>query len=137
MTAARRATRSKHPQQPMAIQKIGLLPFFAGGAPAGIWGTGDAGPAGRKRSLAAAALGGVGGGGVAPARGSGGGPAGFGVGGIGGGGTGGGAGAAITVAESSAGIGAETVASGSSRMSTRNASAPNRSSWLFLSACSA
>ena len=37
----------------MATQKIGLLPFFAGGAPAGICGTGAAGPVGRKRSLAA------------------------------------------------------------------------------------
>ena len=90
---------------------------------------------GRKRSLAAAAIGGAAGG-AGAAWGSGGGA--FGVGAAGrGGGTGGGVEGAITVAESSARIGDETVASGSSWMSTRNASAPKRSSWLFLRACSA
>src|SRR5512145_849862 len=122
MTAASRPTRSRQTQQPIAIQKIGLRPFFPGGAPAGIWGTGDVGPVGRKRSRAAAALGGEGGG-VAAAWGSGGGAAGFGGGGIGGGGIGGGDCGTITVAESSFGVGAETVASGSSWRSTRNASA--------------
>ena len=52
-------------------------------------------------------------------------------------GMGGGVCGAITVAESSERNGVATVASGSSCRSTRNAMAPKRSSWLFLSACSA
>ena len=115
------------------------MPFLAGAGPAGICGTGDAtggvcaaAPA-LKRSLAAAALGGAG-----AAAGSGGGGAGFGSGGGAAGlGAGGGSGVASSVAESSFRTGVATVASGSSLRSTRNASAPKRSSCPFLSACSA
>src|SRR5512139_2506448 len=113
MTPTRSRTRSRQPQQPMATQKTGLLPFFAGGAPAGIWGTGAAGAGGRKRPFAAAALGGAAGGGAAAAGGRGGGAAGFGVGVAGSGGGaegGGGIDGAMTVAESSLRIGVATVA---------------------------
>src|SRR5262249_47727074 len=124
-TAAKRATSSRQPQQPVNIQKTGPRPFFGGGG-AAICGTGagDGAPAPRRRSLAAAALGGAGGGGATVAFGIGGGPAGF----------AGPEAGAITVA--SDGRPPATVASISSWISTRKATVPKRSSWPFFSTAS-
>ena len=129
------ATSRRQPQHPIAIQNSGPRPFFAGGAPPDICGTGAVGRRdGRGRPARGGAPAGAGAGRAAPGIGRRGGrcraaaaaesPA-------------SGVGVAMTVSVSSGRTGLATVASGSSSMSTRKASAPKRSSCPFLSAVSA